>query len=64
VTEHRTCCPRCNAETDIFSTKNLLGESIELISCEACGSVYTRRDGMHWSIIMSSNKVREISINN
>ena len=59
VTEQRMYCPRCNAETDIFKTENLLGESIEVILCEACGSVYTRRDGIHWLLIVSSNKARE-----
>jgi len=59
VTEQRTYCPRCNAETDIFKTENLLGKSIEVISCEACGSVYTKHDGIHWSLIMSWNKARE-----
>jgi len=59
VTEQRTHCPRCNAETHIFKAGNLRRESIEVISCEACGSVYTRHDGTHWSLIVSSNKARE-----
>jgi len=59
VTEQKTYCPRCNAETDIFNTENLLGEPIEVISCESCGSVYTRRDGIHWSLIVRSNKQLE-----
>jgi len=55
-------CPLCNTENEIQRTENLLGEPIETIICETCGSVFTRNSEFPWSLIISSDKLEKITL--
>ena len=59
ATELKVHCPSCHAETCVWRGENLLGESLDVISCEGCGSIHTCNDGIRWLIVVSSNKAGE-----